>query len=85
MSDPVVYGETEWINVLFHGQSFMLHQVRLVILLKFYHIELIDCILDCKQTQTAIQLNCSIFLDLIAQNDGYTSAFMQIGNTNKDH
>ena len=27
VSDPVVYGETEWISVLFHGQSFMLHQV----------------------------------------------------------
>jgi len=24
----VVYGETEWISVLFHGQSFMLHQIR---------------------------------------------------------
>jgi len=28
ISDPAVYGETEWISVLFHGQSFMLHQVR---------------------------------------------------------
>jgi len=28
VSDPVVYGDTEWISVLFHGQSFMLHQVR---------------------------------------------------------
>lgn len=28
VSDPVVYGETEWISVLFHGQSFMLHQIR---------------------------------------------------------
>jgi len=27
VADPVVYGETEWISVLFHGQSFMLHQV----------------------------------------------------------
>ena len=26
--DPVVHGGTEWISVLFHGQSFMLHQVR---------------------------------------------------------
>ncbi|KAL0953754.1 hypothetical protein HGRIS_004943 [Hohenbuehelia grisea] len=26
-ADPVVYGETEWISVLFHGQSFMLHQI----------------------------------------------------------
>ncbi|KAF8159540.1 pseudouridine synthase [Crassisporium funariophilum] len=26
VADPVVYGETEWISVLFHGQSFMLHQ-----------------------------------------------------------
>lgn len=28
ISDPVVYGQTEWISVLFHGQSFMLHQIR---------------------------------------------------------
>lgn len=28
ISDPVVYGGTEWISVLFHGQSFMLHQVN---------------------------------------------------------
>jgi len=28
VSDPMVYGDTEWISVLFHGQSFMLHQVR---------------------------------------------------------
>ncbi|KAK2463585.1 hypothetical protein APHAL10511_004336 [Amanita phalloides] len=28
VADPVVYGETEWISVLFHGQSFMLHQIR---------------------------------------------------------
>ncbi|KAH6915914.1 pseudouridylate synthase [Coprinopsis sp. MPI-PUGE-AT-0042] len=27
VEDPVVYGETEWIAVLFHGQSFMLHQL----------------------------------------------------------
>ena len=27
IADPVVYGSTEWISVLFHGQSFMLHQV----------------------------------------------------------
>lgn len=27
IADPVVYGNTEWISVLFHGQSFMLHQV----------------------------------------------------------
>ncbi len=26
--DPAVYGDTEWIAVLLHGQSFMLHQVR---------------------------------------------------------
>ncbi|EPQ56520.1 pseudouridine synthase [Gloeophyllum trabeum ATCC 11539] len=26
--DPVVHGNTEWISVLWHGQSFMLHQVR---------------------------------------------------------
>ncbi|KAF8623033.1 hypothetical protein AX15_006545 [Amanita polypyramis BW_CC] len=28
VADPVVYGETEWVSVLFHGQSFMLHQIR---------------------------------------------------------
>lgn len=28
VSDPVVYGDTEWISVMFHGQSFMLHQIR---------------------------------------------------------
>jgi len=27
IADPVVYGNTEWISVMFHGQSFMLHQV----------------------------------------------------------
>jgi tRNA U38,U39,U40 pseudouridine synthase TruA len=27
VADPVVTGETEWTAVLFHGQSFMLHQV----------------------------------------------------------
>lgn len=28
IAEPAVYGETEWISVLFHGQSFMLHQIR---------------------------------------------------------
>lgn len=28
VADPVVYGSTEWISVMFHGQSFMLHQIR---------------------------------------------------------
>ena len=27
VADPVVHGDTEWISVLLHGQSFMLHQV----------------------------------------------------------
>lgn len=27
VADPVVHGQTEWISVLLHGQSFMLHQV----------------------------------------------------------
>ncbi|KAI0653291.1 pseudouridine synthase [Cubamyces menziesii] len=27
ISDPAVYGDTEWIAVLLHGQSFMLHQM----------------------------------------------------------
>lgn len=26
---PEVHGETEWLPVMFHGQSFMLHQVRM--------------------------------------------------------
>ncbi|EKM81690.1 hypothetical protein AGABI1DRAFT_118781 [Agaricus bisporus var. burnettii JB137-S8] len=28
IADPVTHGDTEWVSVLFHGQSFMLHQVR---------------------------------------------------------
>ncbi|OBZ73793.1 hypothetical protein A0H81_06139 [Grifola frondosa] len=28
IADPVVHGDTEWIEVMFHGQSFMLHQIR---------------------------------------------------------
>ena len=27
IADPVVYGDTEWVAVLLHGQSFMFHQV----------------------------------------------------------
>ncbi|KAJ7125154.1 pseudouridine synthase [Mycena epipterygia] len=30
IADPVVYGETEWISVLFHGQSFMMHQRKMI-------------------------------------------------------
>ncbi|KAF8637584.1 hypothetical protein AX17_002653 [Amanita inopinata Kibby_2008] len=30
VADPVVYGGTEWISVLFHGQSFMLHQRKMM-------------------------------------------------------
>ncbi|KAF8587908.1 pseudouridine synthase [Ramaria rubella] len=30
VQDPVVYGDTEWIAILFHGQSFMLHQRKMV-------------------------------------------------------
>ncbi|KAI0272369.1 tRNA pseudouridine synthase [Gloeopeniophorella convolvens] len=30
VADPAVYGDTEWISVLFHGQSFMLHQRKMV-------------------------------------------------------
>ncbi|PPQ67899.1 hypothetical protein CVT26_007099 [Gymnopilus dilepis] len=33
IADPVVYGETEWISVLFHGQSFMLHQRKMMAIL----------------------------------------------------
>ncbi|EIW79322.1 pseudouridine synthase [Coniophora puteana RWD-64-598 SS2] len=28
VGDPEIHGGTEWISVMFHGQSFMLHQVR---------------------------------------------------------
>ncbi|TEB36685.1 tRNA pseudouridine synthase [Coprinellus micaceus] len=28
IEDPVVHGNTEWIAVMWHGQSFMLHQIR---------------------------------------------------------
>jgi len=28
ISDPTVFGGTEWMSVMLHGQSFMLHQVR---------------------------------------------------------
>ncbi|KAG8806874.1 tRNA pseudouridine synthase 1 [Serendipita sp. 401] len=27
VSDPAIYGETEWLSVQIHGQSFMLHQI----------------------------------------------------------
>ncbi|KLO04316.1 pseudouridine synthase, partial [Schizopora paradoxa] len=30
ISDPVVYGDTEWLSVLLHGQSFMLHQRKMI-------------------------------------------------------
>ncbi|KAI0299306.1 pseudouridine synthase [Russula brevipes] len=30
IADPVVHGNTEWISVMFHGQSFMLHQRKMV-------------------------------------------------------
>ena len=33
VADPVVYGDTEWVSVLFHGQSFMLDQVGTNVLL----------------------------------------------------
>ncbi|EKM50013.1 uncharacterized protein PHACADRAFT_153289 [Phanerochaete carnosa HHB-10118-sp] len=33
VADPVVYGDTEWISVLLHGQSFMLHQRKMISLL----------------------------------------------------
>ncbi|SJX65853.1 related to PUS1-pseudouridine synthase 1 [Sporisorium reilianum f. sp. reilianum] len=31
ISDPTVIGETEWVSIKFHGQSFMLHQIRKMI------------------------------------------------------
>ncbi|KAH8116464.1 pseudouridine synthase [Phellopilus nigrolimitatus] len=33
VADPVVYGGTEWINVMLHGQSFMLHQRKMMCVL----------------------------------------------------
>ncbi|OSD05463.1 tRNA pseudouridine synthase [Trametes coccinea BRFM310] len=30
ISEPAVYGDTEWIAVLLHGQSFMLHQRKMI-------------------------------------------------------
>ncbi|KAJ7022099.1 pseudouridine synthase [Mycena alexandri] len=30
IADPVVYGQTEWISVMFHGQSFMMHQRKMI-------------------------------------------------------
>ncbi|TFK29719.1 pseudouridylate synthase [Coprinopsis marcescibilis] len=30
IEEPAVYGETEWVSVLFHGQSFMLHQRKMM-------------------------------------------------------
>ena len=30
IADPAVYGDTEWISIMIHGQSFMLHQVSLL-------------------------------------------------------
>ncbi|KAH9926961.1 pseudouridine synthase [Fomitopsis serialis] len=30
VADPVVYGDTEWVSVMFHGQSFMLHQRKMM-------------------------------------------------------
>ncbi|KAL4250199.1 tRNA pseudouridine synthase TruA family protein [Abortiporus biennis] len=30
IADPVVYGDTEWIAVVIHGQSFMLHQRKMI-------------------------------------------------------
>ncbi|CDS82020.1 related to PUS1-pseudouridine synthase 1 [Sporisorium scitamineum] len=31
ISEPKVIGETEWVSIKFHGQSFMLHQIRKMI------------------------------------------------------
>ncbi|KAF9006061.1 pseudouridine synthase [Cyathus striatus] len=30
ITDPVIYGGTEWISILIHGQSFMLHQRKMM-------------------------------------------------------
>jgi hypothetical protein len=41
-------------------------------------------IIDCKQTTPSYFVAVK-FMNLTAQNDGYTSALMQNGNTNTDH
>ncbi|CAG7851679.1 tRNA pseudouridine synthase 1; AltName: Full=tRNA pseudouridylate synthase 1; AltName: Full=tRNA-uridine isomerase 1 [Serendipita indica DSM 11827] len=35
VSEPAIYGETEWVSVQIHGQSFMLHQRKMIALATF--------------------------------------------------
>lgn len=53
VANPVVYGETEWISVLFHGQSFMLHQVRDYT--RFFLALIIRNFLDCKSFEKLLK------------------------------
>ena len=40
-----MYGNTEWVSVLIHGQSFMLHQVSSLVIVELY--ELYSSSIDC--------------------------------------
>ena len=50
IDDPAVYGNTEWVSVLIHGQSFMLHQVSSVTVAESSQFCSADLVisLDCK-------------------------------------
>lgn len=56
IADPAIYGDTEWISVLFHGQSFMLHQVRIEFLL---NIASIDSVFLPKKNQIVSSRSCA--------------------------
>ena len=54
VSDPTVHGETEWISVSLHGQSFMLHQV----LCYFDRFErVLNCLIDRKYEELRLVNN----------------------------
>jgi tRNA pseudouridine38-40 synthase len=66
VADPVVYGSTEWISVMFHGQSFMLHQVLGPYEQLFRHLH---CLFrSCVRRATAVS-STLIALYPTAQND----------------
>ncbi|KAG6910010.1 hypothetical protein DXG01_013732 [Tephrocybe rancida] len=65
IADPVVYGDTEWISVLFHGQSFMLHQLygpRVVFIPKMPSLGLLleEPIFDSYNTRMAATVNTKL-------------------------
>ena len=39
ISDPFLVNDTEWVSIKFHGQSFMLHQIRKMIGARPIHLE----------------------------------------------